>query len=231
MSGSGRNWTVTAGFVLAILLAGYLSFEFGRIQADFNVVDAQDERKAYKGTISLLEKEIVELKQEIELQKTHREIERAAYQDIETSLGKLETKIQEQRDAIAFYRGIVSPSDGGRGLRVQDLKLSKGKQDREFNLRLVLVQVKQHDRSVKGSVLVRLEGAQDGVAKSYSLADLIPPDDDSSWPFAFRYFQDFDRQLILPVGFSPERINIEVRSRTKSVASIEESFPWQNGIS
>jgi hypothetical protein len=231
MSGSGRNWAVTAGFVLGILLAGYLSFEFGRIQADFNVVDAQDERKAYKDTISLLEKEIVELKQEIELQKTHREIERAAYQDIETSFGKLESKIQEQRDAIAFYRGIVSPSDGGRGLRVQDLKLSKGKQDREFNLRLVLVQVKQHDRNVKGSVLVRLEGAQDGVAKSYSLADLVPPNDDSSWPFAFRYFQDFDRQLILPVGFSPERINIEVRSRTKSVASIEESFPWQNGIS
>ena len=114
---------------------------------------------------------------------------------------------------------------------MQDLKLSKGKQDREFNLRLVLVQVKQHDRSVKGSVLVRLEGAQDGVAKSYSLADLVPPDVDGSWPFAFRYFQDFDRQLILPVGFSPERINIEVRSRTKSVASIEQSFPWQNGVS
>jgi len=60
---------------------------------------------------------------------------------------------------------------------------------------------------------------------------LMSPEADSHWPFAFRYFQDFDRQLILPVGFSPERINIEVRSRTKSIASIKQSFLWQTGNS
>lgn len=217
--------------MLAIAVAGYLSFEFGRIQADFNVVEASDERKSYADRIRGLEKQIVALKQEIELQATHREIERAAYKDIEASLGTLESKIQEQRDAIAFYRGIVSPADGGRGLRVQDLKLNRGKDEREFNIRLVLVQVKQHDRSVKGEVEFTLDGEQDGVATTYKLEQLLPPDANSNWPFAFRYFQDFDRQLVLPVGFSPERINIEVRSRTKSVASIKQSFLWQTGNS
>ena len=217
--------------MLAIAVAGYLSFEFGRIQADFNVVEASDERKSYADRIRGLEKQIVALKQEIELQATHREIERAAYKDIEASLGTLESKIQEQRDAIAFYRGIVSPADGGRGLRVQDLILNRGKDEREFNIRLVLVQVKQHDRSVKGEVEFTLDGEQDGVATTYKLEQLLPPDANSNWPFAFRYFQDFDRQLVLPVGFSPERINIEVRSRTKSVASIKQSFLWQTGNS
>ena len=76
-----------------------------------------------------------------------------------------------------------------------------------------------------------IEGAQDGVATTYTLEQLLPPDGNSNWPFAFRYFQDFERQLILPVGFMPERVNIEVLSRTKSIASVEQSFLWQTGQS
>lgn len=231
MHGTARNRVLTLAVVAAVVLAGYLTFEFGRIQADFNVVDALDERKSYEDQIAQRDQQIVALKQEIELHKTNSEVERAAYGEIETSLGRLERKIQEQRDAIAFYRGIISPADGGKGLRVQDLHVSKGRADREYNLRLVLVQVKQHDRSVKGSVDVKFEGEQDGVAKTYTLKELTAPDADSSWPFAFRYFQNFDRQLILPVGFSPERINIEVRSRTKSVAGMKRTFLWQTGKS
>lgn len=231
MHGWSPGAGVTVAVIIAICVAGYLSFEFGRIQADFNVIETEDEREAYEDRISSLEAEIVELKQEIELQKTHREVEREAYKEIDASLAGLENKIQEQQDAIAFYRGIISPEDGGRGLRVQDLRLSQGKEDREYNVRLVLVQVKQHDRSVKGEVEFTIDGEQNGVATTYALGQLVPPDADPSWSFAFRYFQDFDRQLVLPVGFSPERINVEVRSRTKSVASVKESFLWQAGNS
>lgn len=231
MQGSSPGAGVTVAVIIAIAVAGYLSFEFGRIQADFNVIETEDERAAYEDRIRDLEAEIVELKQEVELQKTHREVEREAYKEIENNVAGLENKIQEQQDAIAFYRGIISPADGGRGLRVQDLRLSRGKEEREYHVRLVLVQVKQHDRSVKGNVQFTIEGEQNGVATTYSLAQLVPANADADWPFAFRYFQDFDRQLILPVGFSPERINIEVRSRTKSIASVKESFLWQAGNS
>ncbi|MDZ7642815.1 MAG: DUF6776 family protein [Woeseiaceae bacterium] len=159
--------------------------------------------------------------------KTHRDIDREAYEDVEASLASLQRKIQEQRDAIEFYRGIISPADGGRGLRVQDLRLVHGDRQGEYNLRLVLVQVKQHDRTVQGEVDFTLEGAENGESRTYTLDQLLPEDEDSSWPFSFRYFQDFDRQLILPAGFQPERINIEVKSRTKSVASVKQSYVWQ----
>lgn len=231
MHGSARNLALSATVVLVIVLAGYLSFEFGRIQADFNIVDVLEARDAYEVRIDRLNKRIEALKQEVALEQTHRDIEQTAYAEIETGLGKLENKIQEQREAIAFYRGIISPADGGRGLRVQDLKLTKGKEDRAYNLSIVLVQVMQHDRTVKGDVDFQLEGDQDGVAKTYRLEELLPPDANSYWPFAFRYFQNFERELILPVGFSPERINIEVRSRTKSVASKKQSFLWQTAKS
>jgi septal ring factor EnvC (AmiA/AmiB activator) len=224
-------WAMRTAVAVALIVGGYLTFEFGRIQADYNVVDAAQKRHDDENRIAELEQQISTLKQEISLLETHRTIDREAYKDVETSLSNLQEKIQEQGDAIAFYRGIISPSDGQRGLRVQDLRLSKGKDARQYHVKLVLVQVMQHDRSVKGEVNFSLEGAQDGVATSYSLEQLVPADEASNWPFSFRYFQNFNRQLILPEGFLPERINIEVHSRTKSIASVKQSFLWKTGQS
>lgn len=231
MPGTGRSWIMRAAIAVAIVVGVYLVFEFGRIQANYNIADAIEEKQGYNSEIDGLENRISVLKQEIALLETHREIDQEAYKVVEADLIDLQRKIQEQRDAIAFYRGIVSPSDGGRGLRVQDFKVTRGKDERQFHMRLVLVQVMQHDRSVKGEVKFSLEGSQDGVATTYSLKELLPTDAKSNWPFAFRYFQDFDRVLILPAGFTPEKINIEVKSRTKSIASVKQSFLWQSALS
>lgn len=220
-------WAVRIGLVVAVLLGAYLTFEFGRIQAGYNVADAFADRQAFTWEIEQLEAAIEAQKEQIAVLETHRDIDRAAYMDVEASLGEFQRKIQEQRDAIEFYRGIISPEDGGRGLRVQDVKLAKANDEGVYNLRVVLVQVKQHDQTVKGEVDFSVEGEQDGTARTYTLDELLPENEDSSWPFAFRYFQDFDRQLIMPAGFQPERINIEVTSRTKSVESVKQSYLWQ----
>ena len=213
---------------LAVLVAvfGYLVFEFGRIQANYNIVDAAAERQTYEDRIEGLQSEIVGLKEQAVLLETHRAIDREAYKDVETSLIALQAKIQEQTDAIAFYRGIVSPTDGAAGLRVQDLKLTRGSVERAYNVRLVLVQSLKHDRKVSGDVKLTVVGDQDGAEASIEFAQLSPADASKSWPFSFRYFQDFDREIVLPDGFTPEWINIEVLSKTRSIDSIDESFAW-----
>ena len=226
MHGTGRTWVVRGLLAGLVVISGYLVFEFGRINAGYDIVDAANDRQSYEDRIAVLDDEIVALKQEVALLETHREIDREAYKEVEDSLRSLQVKIQEQRDAIAFYRGIVSPADGKSGLRVQDLKLTRGKAEREFNLRLVLVQAMQHHRKVSGTVNLSVLGSQDGVETVYTLSQLVKAEADKGWPFSFRYFQDFDRQLVLPDGFTPERIRVEVRSKTRSIESIEESYAW-----
>lgn len=222
----GRTLAVRAFFIGLIVASGYLVFEFGRIQAGYNIVEAVGERQNYEEHIMQLDNDIIELHQEVALLETHRNVDRIAYKDVEKNLLTLQAKIQEQRDAIAFYRGIVSPTDGNSGLRVQDLKLTRGKAEREFNVRIVLVQAMKHDRKVSGDVNLSVEGSQDGVETSYTFAQLIAAGEEKRWVYSFRYFQNFDRQLVLPDGFTPERIKIEVHSRTRSISSIEESFDW-----
>ncbi len=221
-----RLWATRAVIVILAAVGAYLVYEFGRIQAGYDLVDAAGERRAYEERIIALKEEIGVLNEQIALLETHRDIDREAYKEVEASLTELQAKIQEQRDAIAFYRGIVSPADGNKGLRVQDLRLTRGKHEREYNIRLVLVQALKHDRKVSGNVNLTIEGDLDGVEKTYRYAELLPDATGAAWAFSFRYFQDFNRQITLPDGFTPERVNVEVESRTRSISSIEESFAW-----
>jgi len=209
-----------------VVVSAYLVFELGRIKAGYDIVEAASDRQAYKDIITELEDEVVGLKQEVALLETHRDIDREAYKQVESSLSSLQAKIVEQQDALGFYRGIVSPADGKPGLRVQDLTLTRGEEERQFQVRLVLVQSMQHVRKVSGDVRMSVQGSQDGEERSYELAELMPKDADSDLPFSFRYFQNFNRQLLLPNGFTPHRIRVEVRSKTRSIADIEASFDW-----
>ena len=67
MPGTGRNigFRVAIGVVLSI--GGYLLFEFGRLQANYNIVDAISEKQALHDVISGLEDEIIGLNQELSL--------------------------------------------------------------------------------------------------------------------------------------------------------------------
>ena len=226
----GRVAMVRLVFAVMIAVSGYLVFEFGRIQANYNIVDAAKERQAYEDEILSLENSIIALNEDVALLETHRDIDREAYKDVEVSLVALQAKIQEQTEAIAFYRGIVSPEDGTAGLRVQNLKLTRGQSERAYNVRLVLVQSLKHDRKVSGDVRLSVEGEEDGAAATYSFSQLLREESSAKWPFSFRYFQDFDREIVLPDGFTPEKIMIEVRSTTRSISSIEAIYSWTTSL-
>ena len=100
-----------------VLVCAYLVYEFGRIQANYNIVDAGRERQGFVDRITVLDAELVALKEDVAQLETNRDIDRAAYKDVEIGLVTLQSKIQEQTNEIAFYRGIVSPADGVAGLK------------------------------------------------------------------------------------------------------------------
>ena len=95
---------IRAAIVVALAVGGYLLFEFGRLQADYNIVDAFAEKQELYDEMAGLEDEIVGLKQEIALLETHREIDREAYEVVETNLADLEQKIQEVSICQGYHR-------------------------------------------------------------------------------------------------------------------------------
>ena len=221
-----RSLLLAAAALVALAVAGYLLYEMGRIHAGFNRFAADEELARLEARIAELEGEVRRLDEaRIQLETTAK-TEQETYREVSGTLRELQEKIQEQREAIAFYRGIISPEESESGLRIQDLQVVRGTEPDHYRLRMVLVQVKQHHRQVYGKVQLSVDGALNGELVSLPYARLLPPSGSERWNYGFRYFQDFERELRMPDGFTPQRINVELEPTGRGNTGVRQSFDW-----
>ncbi len=210
--------------LLVLALGGWGLYEAGRIQGGYNQFSAKARFNELEKQVRALEAENGRLRSEVALLETSRQVDRKAYEEVDASLADLQSQIQSQREELVFYRGIVSPEDGRSGLQVQDLEIIATERERAYRLSLVLIRAIKHDRRVNGVVNFAVEGDLDGAARTLTMTELAPAEEPLE--FNFRYFQDFEREIVLPQGFAPRRVQIEVMPRTKGVAAVSRTFDW-----
>ncbi|MEM9058346.1 MAG: DUF6776 family protein [Pseudomonadota bacterium] len=217
-------WTVLAVVVLA---GGYGLYEWGRLQGGYNWLASRQQVEALTAELNELQLRNTDLREQIALLETAREIDRQAYAQVEESLGSLQAEIQKNREELTFYQGIVSPEEGASGLRIQDLEVERYPGRSVYRLRLILVQHSRHDRRVTGVVTLKVDGASDGAPVSYSLEDLQPEaGGEADMKFSLKYFQDFERDVILPENFIPDRVTVEINPKGRRAQVVRQSFDW-----
>lgn len=221
-----RPKLLLAGAVTLVAAGGYLSFELGRDRAGYSLLDERRRVAAYEAEVGALEAEVEALRRQTAILETSREIDRETYARIEAELAQLQGRIQAQEEELAFYRGIVSPDDGVAGLRVQSLDVLPGDAERAHVLRLVLVQAIVQSRVVSGLARVTVAGNRDGEAARYDLEQLAAGDVEDGFPYEFRYFQSFEQEISLPVGFEPDTVEVEIWPTEPRGEPVTRSFAW-----
>lgn len=217
------GYLVSAALVVS---GGYLLYELGRYQAGYSLLDLRNERVAAQTALAERDASIEELRRQLTLLETSREIDRETYAEVEKNLSQLQARIQAQEEELAFYQGIVSPDDGVAGLRIQSLEVSPADAEQRYTLRMVLVQAIIHDRRVSGTVRLNVAGTRDGQPMDLDLGDLAPDGAPDDLAYAFRYFQDLEREFVLPVGFEPDRLDVEIWPREPRGQEVSHSFEW-----
>jgi hypothetical protein len=216
-------------YALAVLVALgvlYLAFELGRLRSGFSIIDHRREVSALTQRIDQERAASDELRRQLAIAQTSGEIDRETYSQVESNLSNLQAKIQSQEAELVFYRGIVSPQDGVAGLRIQSLEILPADGERRYSLHVVLVQAGVHSRRISGEVKVQLEGVRGGQTASVDLAQLAVGDSKYDMSYDFRYFQGLETEFELPVGFEPQRINVEISPSEAKADKISQSFEW-----
>lgn len=226
MKRRSRPWWIYA--LVAVLGAGslYLAFELGRYESGYSIVDHRRERAALDERLAAERDVTDELRRQLAIAETAGDIDRATYSQVESSLGELQAKIQAQEEELVFYRGIVSPQDGVAGLRIQSLEVLPSDGEARYLLRLLLVQAIVHSRRVAGAVKLQLEGMQDGQTVSFDVAELVPPGEPYDMGYEFRYFQGLETELVLPQGFEPLHVAVEIWPNEARAERINQTFDW-----
>ena len=120
----------------------------------------------------------------------------------------------------------MAPDDGVAGLRIQTLQVSPADRAQRYTLRLVLVQAIIHEHNVAGTVRLHIAGSRDGETVDLDLGDLAAGGAVEELAYAFRYFQDLEQELVLPAGFEPDRVEVQVRPSEPDGEPVSQSFRW-----
>lgn len=225
-----RRRALLIGTVLGGIVALYLMYEWGRFEGGYSKFAELQHRREFAAKIETLQQENERLRAEVAAAELARSVDHKAYADVEKNLADLQAQVLKHREELTFYRGIVSPEDGIGGLRIQRFQVMPGAAERQYRLRLVLVQSMRQEAVVSGAAVVQIEGVRDNKPEQLTLPQVsekagVNTRADGQLPFQFRYFQNLEQDIVLPEGFEPRAVNIEVRSAR--LAPVRESYPWR----
>jgi hypothetical protein len=158
-------------------------------------------------------------------------VEREAYQQANQELIKLQRELLTQKEELVFYRGIVSPTNTALGVNLQSFEVRQKNSQGQFSFKMILTKSGKSTKKVSGNTAVLIRGESEGGVSELKLTDLTLEKSDKGTKFAFRYFQVFEGDIVLPEGFVPFEVKIGVTSTTKKVKAFTETISWTDVLS
>jgi len=225
-----RPWKVWFGLVV---VAGLLvaAFYAGQSYQAYQLQRVLLERDTLESRIDDLETRNHSLVQQNAQLEGGSKIEREAYQQANQELIRLQQELLAQREELVFYRGIVAPSDTTLGVNLQSFEVRKKNSQNQYSYKLILTKSGKSTKRVSGDTEMLIRGESDGNVTELALTDLVVENSSKATKFAFRYFQVFEGDIILPDGFEPFEVKIGVKPTTKNVKAFTETISWADVLS
>ena len=218
----------TAVYVAALLIAlfaVYVVYELGRYNAGYDRQAVAQQRTELEVKIEHLEKDNREMRTQLAELDTFR-VGRAREQaELAKSMGELQAQVAQQSQELAFYRGVVAQGAASIGIKIEQVRITATEHPGVFSVHLSLLRSGRADTDALGTLLLGLDGAANGEAKSLDFAALTLGRT-HELHYNFRYFQDFDQELTVPATFRPEQLVMALHSTKKDVPPLSQSFLW-----
>jgi len=215
-------------FVASLLIgafAFYVVYELGRYDAGYDRQAVAQQRTELEVKIEQLATENRRLHTQLAETETIR-LGRANEQaEVARTIGDLQAQVARQSQELAFYRGVVGQGAAALGIRIEQLRITPGTHPATFVVHMSLVRSGRPDSDTAGSLHLALDGSADGAAKSLDLASLTGGRV-RELRYNFRYLENFDQELSVPLAFKPERLAVELQSSRASSPPLSQTFLW-----
>lgn len=154
------------------------------------------------------------------------QIARLGNENVQQTLADKDAELAEVRREITLYKRLIGPQAERHPLSVQDLAVRED--EAGFAFSALLTQTQDVRRGSEGKLTLSVEGQRAGRPERLPWSSLVPSDAADGLPYDFRYFQRVEGRIILPDGFLPHTIHVQLRGR--SGESVQRSLPWQQAM-
>lgn len=211
-------------FVALVLLFSWFTYEYGKYEGTELKVEVVRERDQISRQLADSQALIGAMRQEIADLKIGGQIDEKANEEVRHSIEGLQDQIAELNEEINFYKGVMIPNVGNKGLRIERLDMTSTVPGR-IKYALLLTQVVDKHDYVQGGVQIALRGRTGEEDRTLTLSELDQEKQDSV-RFRFRYFQNINGEISLPEGFEPREVVIVAQSSGNNTQRLERSFDW-----
>lgn len=215
---------------LALMVVSWAVFEYGFSRAGFDNSAVHEERELLREQLALEKKRSRKLSARVAVLERAAQVDKQAYGAVETAQKQSQDEMLELKEEVAFYRGIVSPSETASGLNIPSFTVTGIGEAGVYRFKLVLTQVKSNVRVIKGYARVMFEGVKDGAQVQLTLKEVTGGALDKL-KLRFKYFQNNEGEIVLPEGFLPSRVLVEVVLSGKGATRLKKTFDWSDIIS
>lgn len=150
------------------------------------------------------------------------QISRNANTELQSTLADRDEEIEALRADVAFYERLVGATAQRRGLNVHDIQFSP-EVGGTWRFTATVTQNLNRGAISQGSMRFSVEGISAGRLKTVPWESLVQKAEMNGKNYSFRYFQEIEGSILLPEGFTPQRVKVTLRGNS---GQAEQMFPW-----
>ena len=211
-------------FIILMGVFGRLIYEYGNNQGLELKVEVVREKELVSKQLVEARVLISEMRQQLSNLTLGGEIDNRANEEVRQTIENQRNRLAAQDEEINFYKGVMVPNAGSKGLRIERLDVSSNAAGK-VRYSLLLTQVVDKRGYVKGGVQLSLLGQNDGQEKALQLGEQ-GRDKAEAIKFRFRYFQNIAGEVQLPKGFVPREFMVVAQSSEPIAQRLEKTFDW-----
>ena len=202
-------------WAVSLAIAGGIGWRIGH-RPLVAVEDAQNK---------VLRADIDTLRQRIAVLERAEQIGKVAANDLQQSLRDRDEEIAGLRADLAFYGRLVGGGARREGLAVHSVQVKAVPNSRAWNITVTLTQNLKRSQITSGRLQLAVEGVAGQQLRALPWSELAGSSDAAGLPFSFKYFQQVTGTVMLPEGFTPNRVRVLVDAGGEA-GRIDQGFAW-----
>lgn len=209
----------TVIFVVGVLLAAVL----GWLHGSGKFMDSAEVNARLSVQLSAANSELRKVRRELAVHRADNEVAQQVRETLRAEIKTLHDEKAEFKEALAFYKNIMSPDNAAQGVSIEVLELTPTLLPNTYEYRVVLIQSGSSDNNLKGRISATLSGKMD--RKNITLAH-----NEGSWfadsnatSFDFRFFQELTGRVTLPFGMEEATLEIQASPQRRGARQVTRS--------
>jgi hypothetical protein len=182
-----------------------------------------------RSAVEDLARQNAELQQRIAVLERSEQVARAANADLQQVLRDRQEQISGLRADLGFYSRLTGSGALREGLAVQSVRLAPAAEPRVFNFAVTITQNLRAGRVASGRVRLSVIGVRGGKLATLEWPELAANEDREGLAFSFKYFQQLKGAVMLPEGFTPNRIHAEADAGG-DLGHAQQDFEWSDAL-